>query len=207
MPFNKFCHRFIVVLVLISRRAEPFPRHADLGPKREQARGHHRQDARRHHELQALRNCDKSPFDQNVGLALKVIRANDLAAQSELAAKLGGFRLDAQEGIWPAFEYIPFTIFGADHAAQPVRFFKERPLQLSSLTSSFFQVIGCAEPCDSAADNGNPHHALWPDGTGNFSEARLANAEMNVGEVFSDSLRHNFIPCSEANCLKRTSMS
>ena len=61
-------------------------------------------DLGRHHEHQPVGHGYESVLVRNVGFALAIVRADQLIAQSELAAEIGGPGFFGQEGIGAGFD-------------------------------------------------------------------------------------------------------
>src|SRR5207247_5150401 len=116
MPFDKLGNAF--VLVRAGGRMKPLSRYAEVCERRKQAREDYRPDSRRHHEHQAVRYRDQSAFQQNVCLALSVIRAYQLVLESEFTAKIRGPRLLCKEGIRTSFDYASIDVLSRDYSAK-----------------------------------------------------------------------------------------
>src|SRR5207245_4099852 len=116
MPFDKIRNSF--VLVRAGGRMKPLSRYAEFCERRKQAREDYRHDSRRHHEHQAVRYRDQPAFQQNVCLALSVIRAYQLVLESEFTAKIRGPRLLCKEGIRTSFDYASIDVLSRDYSAK-----------------------------------------------------------------------------------------
>src|SRR6266446_2521601 len=114
MPFDKLGNAF--VLVRAGGRMKPLSRYAEFCERRKQAREDYRQDSRRHHEHQAVRYRNQPAFQQNICLALGVIRADQLVLESEFTAKIRGPRLLCKEGIRAGFDYASLDLLGRDYS-------------------------------------------------------------------------------------------
>src|SRR2546428_11327996 len=107
MPFDKLGNAF--VLVRAGGRMKPLSRYAEFCERRKQAREDYRQDSRRHHEHQAVRYRNQPAFQQNICLALSVIRADQLVLESDFTTKIAaqGFSVRKESG--PASTTHPST--------------------------------------------------------------------------------------------------
>src|SRR6266566_9968726 len=137
---------------------EPLSRHTKFCDWRKQRREDYRQDSRRHHEHQAVRYRDQPAFQQNVCLALSVIRAYQLVLESEFTAKIRGPRLLCKEGIRTSFDYASIDVLGRDHPAQALTGFVENILQRHSAAAMLFECERGRESGDTAANDGNAFH-------------------------------------------------
>ena len=99
---------------------EPFGGHAHFGAQREKRREHRRQNFGRHHEHEAVGHDEESVLDHDVGFAVGVVGADELIAQSNFAAEIGGPGLFGEEGIGAGFDQAPvfFNAIGNHDAAE-----------------------------------------------------------------------------------------
>ena len=112
-----------LVVIDGARRMEEFPRHAQLGLPRKKWRHASGQDFRGDHEHQAVGHFDEAAFGQNVGLAVGVIRTDELVAEAKRAAEIGGPGLFGDEGIGAGFDDASVDVFGAEDTAETRRRF------------------------------------------------------------------------------------
>src|SRR5438094_7017027 len=97
---------------------EPLSHHAKFCDWRKQRREDYRQDSRRHHEHQAVRYRDQPAFQQNVCLALSVIRADQLVLESEFTTKIRSPALLREERVRTGFDYASINVLGGDYTAE-----------------------------------------------------------------------------------------
>ena len=158
MALDESGHRLVVIDR--TRRMEQLLRHAQLrlpGKKRREAGG---QDLRRDHEHQAVGHLDQAAAGQDVGLAVGVVRADELVAEAQRAAEIGGPGLFGDEGIGPGLDHASVDVFGAENAAEPRRRFVESVFDVGAGAALFFEREGGGESGDASADDGDAIHGL-----------------------------------------------
>ena len=70
------------------------------------------------HEHQAVGHGDQAAADEDVGFAIGVVRADQLIAEAERAAEIGGPGFFGDEGIGSGFDDAVLDVFGAEDAAE-----------------------------------------------------------------------------------------
>ena len=91
VPFHKFRNGDVVARSM--RLVKPFANHSQLGNPRKQWGRERRQEVGRDHEHQAVRKRHQLAVDEDVGFSVGIIRADQLVAEAEFAAKIGCPRL------------------------------------------------------------------------------------------------------------------
>ena len=116
----------------LMRRMEPLGGHAHFGAKREKRREHRRQNLGRHHEHEAVGHDDELVLDHDIGFAVGVVRADELVAQSDFAAEVGGPGFFGEEGIGTGFHEAPvfFNAVGDHDSAEARSGFEENVVDL-----------------------------------------------------------------------------
>src|SRR6266699_3427583 len=137
---------------------KPLSRYAEFCERRKQAREDYRQDSRRHHEHQAVRYRNQPAFQQNICLALSVIRADQLVLESKFTTKIRSPRLLCEERIRTSFDDASIDGLGRDHPAQALTGFVENILQRHSAAAMLFECERGRESGDTAANDGNAFH-------------------------------------------------
>ena len=82
----------------------------------------------------------------NVGLALRVVGADELIGNSQLFAERCRPGLLGEEGIRTGFDQTAFDAIRRKAAAKPLPALEERVLKLVSGRARLLQIEGCAEP-------------------------------------------------------------
>ena len=119
-------HEFRNAAVRIGRRpAEELQAHAHLRPPTDQRRRQHRTGTRRHEHGRPLGQANQFPVALNVGDALLVVRADDVAGQAQFLDQLHRLRLGRDETIGTPFEHAVFPLTGFDHPANSRLFFDQ----------------------------------------------------------------------------------
>src|SRR6266550_2470087 len=139
---------------------EPLSCHAEFCEWREQAREDYGQNSGRHHEHQAVRYRDQTAFQQNVCLALSIIRADQLVAEPEFAAKIRSPRLLREERVRTGFDYASINELGRDHSPQVRAGFVKNIFQGHSRAATLLERERSGEPGNTAADDGNAFHVV-----------------------------------------------
>src|SRR5207253_9250039 len=116
--------------------------------------------SRRHHEHQAVRYRNQAAFQQNVCLALGVIRADQLVLESEFTAKIRGPRLLCKEGIRAGFDYASIDVLGRDYSAKARAGFVKNIFQGHSRAAALLERERGRESADTAANDGNAFHVV-----------------------------------------------
>src|SRR5437763_16686806 len=111
MPFDKLGNAF--VLVRAGGRMKPLSRYAEFCERRKQAREDYRQDSRRHHEHQDYRYRNQPAFQQNICLALSVIRADQFVLDSYFKTKILSTMLLCEEGVRNGCAYASINEHGS----------------------------------------------------------------------------------------------
>src|SRR6266566_8430069 len=137
---------------------EPLSCHAEFCEWRKQGREDYGQNSGRHHEHQAVRYRDQTAFQQNVCLALSIIRADQLVAEPEFAAKISGPRLLCEERIRTSLDYASIDVLGGDYTAEARAGFVKNILQRHSRSAALLERERSGEPGNTAADDGNAFH-------------------------------------------------
>ena len=99
------------------------------------------------------------PLYHNVGLALRVVGADELVGDAQLFAERRGPGFFGEEGIGTGLDQAALDAIGVHGAAEALAALEERVLELRAGGARLFQMEGGAQPGDAAADNGNPLHA------------------------------------------------
>ena len=110
VPLHELRDGFIVLHG--PRRMQQLPRHAELGAPGEQRRQRRRDQLRGHHEHQAVRHDDQPAMYHNVGLALRVVGADELIAHAELFAERSRPGFFGEERIGAGFDQAAFDAIG-----------------------------------------------------------------------------------------------
>src|SRR5438094_7716385 len=139
---------------------EPLSHHTKFCDWRKQRREDYRQDSRRHHEHQAVRYRDQPAFQQNVCLALSVIRAYQLVLESEFTTKIHGPGLLCEEGIRTSLDYASIDVLGGDYTAEARAGFVKNILQRHSRAATLLERERSGEPGNTAAEDGNAFHVV-----------------------------------------------
>src|SRR5437870_9202777 len=158
MPFDKLGNAF--VLVRAGGRMKPLSRYAEFCERRKQAREDYRQDSRRHHEHQAVRYRNQPAFQQNICLALSVIRADQLVLESDFTTKIRSPRLLREERVRTGFDYASINELGRDHSPQVRAGFVKNIFQGHSRAAALLERERGGEPGNTAADDGNAFHVV-----------------------------------------------
>ena len=97
---------------------EEFPSHAELGGPGKERGESSGQNFGWDHEHQAVGQRDELATDKNVGLAVSIVGADELIADAERAAEIGGPGLFGDEGIGSGFDDAAVDVLGAENAAE-----------------------------------------------------------------------------------------
>ena len=125
--------------------------------KRREAGG---QDFRGDHEHQAVGHFDEAAAGQDVGLAVGVVGADELVAEAEGAAEIGGPGLFGDEGVGAGFDEASVDVFGAEDAAETRGRFVENVVDIGAGAAVLFEGEGGGEAGDASADDGDASHGL-----------------------------------------------
>ena len=134
-----------------------FLRHAEFGgpgKKRGESGG---QDFRGDHEHEAVGHGDEAAADEDVGFAIGVVGADELIAETERAAEVGGPGLFGDEGIGAGFDDAAVDVLGAEDAAELRGGFVENVFDCAG-AAGFFEGEGGGESGDAAADDCDAGH-------------------------------------------------
>ena len=137
---------------------KPFRSHADFcaqGKKRRQHGGH---DLGGHHEHEPIGHLHQLALGNDVGLALGVVRADELVAQPDLAAEVGSPGLLGEKRIGAGFDQAAIDAIGDEHSAQAWAGLEQNVLDGRAGLALFFDRVRGREAGDSAADDGNAFH-------------------------------------------------
>ena len=137
-----------------------FLRHAQLGLPRKKRREPGGQNFCRDHEHQTVGHFDETAVSQNVGLAVGVVRADELVAEAESAAQIGGPGLFGDEGIGAGLHQASVDVFGAKHASQTRRRFVENVVDIGAGPALLFEGEGGGQAGNASADDGDAFHEL-----------------------------------------------
>ena len=154
-----------------------FLRHPQLRFPRKKRRESRRQDLGGNHEHQPVGHLDEAAMGQDVGLAIGIIRSDQLIAQTERTAEIGSPRLFRNEGIGTGFDKAAVDKLGSKNSAQARRGFVQNIFEFCARLSLFFEREGCRQSGDTSTDNGDALHRAWllapgfrlPDATGSYS--------------------------------------
>ncbi len=97
--------------------------------------------------------------DHDIGFALGVVGADELIAESDFAAEVGGPGFFGEEGIRSGFDEAAIHMVGDENAAKAGRGFVEDILHGRPGLAFFFERERGREAGDSAADDGNTWHS------------------------------------------------
>ena len=97
---------------------EPLGGHANFGAQREERREHRGQNFGGHHEHQAVGHDDETVADDDVGFAVGVIGADELIAEADFAAEVGGPGFFGEKGIGAGFDEAAIDVIGDEDAAE-----------------------------------------------------------------------------------------
>ena len=137
---------------------EPLGRHAHFcapGKKRREHGGH---DLGGHHEHEPVGHHHQLAPDYDVGLALGVVRADELIAQPDLAAEIGGPGLLGEKRIGSGFDQAAVDAVGDQDTAQARAGLEQNVFDGRARPAFFFDRVRGREAGDSAADDGNAFH-------------------------------------------------
>src|SRR5580704_4647873 len=96
---------------------EQFAGHAELGAPGEKRRESGGQNFGWDHEHQAVGQRDELAADENVSFAVGVVRADELIAEADSAAEIGGPGLFGDEGVGSGLDDAAVDVFGAEDSA------------------------------------------------------------------------------------------
>src|ERR1019366_9495399 len=95
---------------------------------------------------------------QDVSLAIGVVRTDELVAEAEGAAEIGGPGLLGNEGIGAGFDQASVDVFGAENAAEARGRFVENVVEIGARAAVLFQDEGGGEAGDASANDGDASH-------------------------------------------------
>ena len=145
-----------VVAVDRSAREEEVQPHPHLLGPREQAGRRERDELRREDEREAVGHRDESVAAEHVDGA-RIHRADEVAAEPQLAAELRGGRPDRDERIRPLLDDEPVAEVRPNLAAEAVGGLEERRAD-----ASLAQDVRGREPGDPSPDDDGPHRPPFP---------------------------------------------
>ncbi len=146
-----------LVAVAGPRRMQQLKRHANLGAQAEQPRQRRRNQLGGNQEHQPVGQRHQPVAHDDIGLAGRVVRGDQLAAEAQLAAQFRRRRLFGEKRVRPALEHRAIHNLGGQRAAQPRPLLKERVLDRRARRARFFELIGRRQSRNAAADDRNPH--------------------------------------------------
>src|ERR1700691_542435 len=115
------------------------------------------QNFRRDHEHEAVGDSNQSAADEDVCLTTGVIGADELIAEAEGAAKIGGPGLFGNERVGPGFDDAALDVFGAKNSAEARRGLVENVF--SGASAAMFFEGGCGgESGDATTDDRDANH-------------------------------------------------
>ena len=138
---------------------EQFARHAEFGGPGKKGGEGGGQDFCGDHEHQAVGHGDEAAIDEDVGFAGGVVRSDELIAEAEGAAKLGGPGLFRDEGIRAGFDDAILDALGAENAAEMGRGFVESVVERAGEAMGFEGESG-GESGDASADDCDAGHGV-----------------------------------------------
>ena len=133
---------------------------------------------RGHHEHQPVGHDHQPALYHDVGLALRVVGADELIGDAQLLAERSCPRLFGEKGIRTGLDQAAFDVIGRHAAAQPLAAFEERVLQLGASGARLLQIKGGAQSGDASADDCNPLHAVSFKRSSQLSHAASARLAM-----------------------------
>src|SRR5438552_19108725 len=137
---------------------EPLSCHAEFCEWRKQGREDYGQNSGRHHEHQAVRYRNQPAFQQNICLALSVIRADQLVLESDLTTKIRSPRLLREKRVRTGFDYASINELCRDHSPQMRAGFVKNIFQGHSRAATLLERERSGEPGNTAADDCNAFH-------------------------------------------------
>ena len=152
-----------------------FVRH---GKKRREHGGH---DLGGHHEHEPVGHHHQLAPGYDVGLALRVVRADELIAQPDLAAEVGSPGLLGEKRIGSGFDQAAVDAVGDEHSTQARAGLEQNVLDGRAGLALFFERVRGREAGDSAADDGDAFHGVASSSAELCCETRLAaSAALNA---------------------------
>ena len=121
MSFHQVGNGFVLgslVWRMNTRRIKPFGSHAQFSAQGKKRREHRRHDLGGHHEHEPVRHHTQLSLGHDVGLALRVVGADELVAQSKLAAEVGSPGFLGEKRIGPSFDQAVIDAVGDEHTTQ-----------------------------------------------------------------------------------------
>ena len=145
-----------------TRGMKQFLRHAELGGPGKKRRESCGQDFGWDHEHQAVGHGDEAAADEDVGYAIGVVGADELIAEAEGAAEIGGPGLFGDEGIGPGFDDAATMCSVRRTPPRLRRGFIEDVFDCAG-AAMFFESESGGESGDAAADDRDANHecGLW----------------------------------------------
>ncbi len=110
------------------------------------------------HEHEPVWHRHQLALGDDVGLALRVVRADKLVAQPDLAAEIGSPRLLGEKRIGSGFDQAAVDAVGDKHTTEARAGLEQNVLDGSAGLAFFFYRVRGRKAGDSAADDGNSFH-------------------------------------------------
>ena len=140
---------------------EPLGCHAHFGAPGKERREHRGQNFGGHHEHQAVGHDDEFALDDDVSFAVSVVGADELVAQSDFAAEVGGPGFFGEKRIGAGFDQAAVGAVGDHDSAEARAGFEQDIFDRSRAgLALFFERERGREAGDSAADDGNTFHEI-----------------------------------------------
>jgi hypothetical protein len=121
---------------------EKFLRHAQLGLPGKKRRKTCGQNLGGDHEHQAIGHDDEAAVGQDVCLAVGIVGTDELIAQAESAAEIGGPRFFGDERIRARFDNASVNGFGAEDAAEARGGFVKNVVNIDAGAALLFEGEG-----------------------------------------------------------------
>ncbi len=146
-----------LIAIVGARRQQQLKRHPHLGGNTEEPRHRRRRQLGRHQEHEPIGQRHQAIAGNDIRFARGVVRRDQFAAQSQLAAKLGRRGFFRQEGIGPALQHRARDNLRGQRTAQPRPLLKERVFHWRARGARILEFIGCRQARNAAANDRNPH--------------------------------------------------
>src|ERR1019366_3110274 len=127
------------------------------GKKRRQNCGH---DLGGHHEHEPIGHPHQLAPGYDVGLALRIVRADELIAQLTIAGEVGSPRLFSEKRIRPSFNQAAVDAVGDEYTTEARTRLEQNVLDVCARLALLFDRKRGREAGDSAADDGYAFHGV-----------------------------------------------
>lgn len=90
---------------------------------------------------------------EDISFSVGVVGADQLVAEAEIAAQIGGPGLFGDEGVRTGFDDASVNVIGAENPAKPQARLEENVVDIRGGAAAFFEGEGGGQAGDSSADN------------------------------------------------------